>query len=453
MTSERPRILVLGGGIAGLECARELEHRLAPGEARVELVTPESYQLYLPLLPQVASGVLTPQSVAIPLRRCLPRTRVVPGGAIGIDPAAKVVVVRTITGKQVNLGYDHLVIAAGSVTRQFDIPGVPEHAFGMKTLPEAAYLRDHVISQLDLAAATDDEDERAARLRFVVVGGGYTGTETAANLQRLTTAAVRRYPKLDGDLIKWHLIDVAPKLMPELGERLGREAQRILRARGVEVSLGVSIANASPDHVEFTDGRAFPCRTLVWTAGVAASPLVRTLDAHKVKGRLSVDPQLAVPGCEDVFAVGDAAAVPDVVKGGDAICPPTAQHAERQGKAVAANLLASLRGRAFQSYAHRDLGMVVDLGGKDAVARPLGVNLTGVPAQAVTRGYHLLAMRAGVSRWRTAAQWALNAATGDDFVRTGFVSRSAGTVGEFERVDAYLTPEQVRERAAEPVRR
>lgn len=453
MMSERPRILVLGGGIAGLECARDLQRRLAPGEARVELVTPESYQLYLPLLPQVASGVLTPQSVAIPLRRCLPHTRVVPGGAIGIDPAAKVVVVRTITGKQVNLGYDYLVIAAGSVTRQFDIPGVSEHAFGMKTLPEAAYLRDHVIAQLDLAAATDDENERAARLRFVVVGGGYTGTETVANLQRLTTAAARSYANLDADLIKWHLIDVAPKLMPELGERLGREALRILRARGVEVSLGVSIANASSDHVEFTDGRAFPCRTLVWTAGVAANPLVRSLDAHKVKGRLSVTPQMTVPGCGGVFAVGDAAAVPDVVKGGDAICPPTAQHAERQGKAVAANLLATLRGRTLLPYAHRDLGMVVDLGGKDAVARPLDVNLTGVPAQTVTRGYHLLAMRAGVSRWRTAAQWALNAATGDDFVRTGFVSRIAGTVGEFERVDAYLTPEQVREHAAEPVRR
>lgn len=187
-----PRILVVGAGFAGVECVRRLERRLAPGEAQITLVTPFSYQLYLPLLPQVASGVLTPQSVAVSLRRSRRhRTRIVPGGAIGVDTAAKVCVIRKITDEIVNEPYDYIVLAAGSVTRTFDIPGLLDNARGMKTLAEAAYVRDHVIAQLDLADASHDEAERASRLQFVVVGGGYAGTETAACLQRLTTSAVR----------------------------------------------------------------------------------------------------------------------------------------------------------------------------------------------------------------------------------------------------------------------
>lgn len=269
----RPRILVVGAGFAGVECVRRLERGLAPGEADIALVTPFSYQLYLPLLPQVASGVLSPQSVAVSLRRSQRhRTRIVPGGAIGVDTQAKICVVRKITDEIVNEPYDHLVVAAGSVTRTFDIPGLVENARGMKTLAEAAYIRDHVISQLDLADASQDEAERASRLQFVVVGGGYAGTETAACLQRLTTNALRRYPRLDPKLLKWHLIDIAPKLMPELGDKLGKTALEILRGRGIDVSLGVSVAKAGPDEVTFTDGRVLPCRTLIWTAGVAASP-------------------------------------------------------------------------------------------------------------------------------------------------------------------------------------
>lgn len=263
---ERPRILVVGGGFAGVECARRLERKLAPTEAQITLVAPFSYQLYLPLLPHVAAGVLTPQSVAISLRRTLRRTDIIPGGAVGIDPRAKVCIIRKITDQEVVEPYDYLVLAPGSVTRTFDIPGLLDHARGMKTLAEAAYVRDHVIAQLDLAADTLDQRERETRLGFVVVGGGYAGTETAACLQRLTTAALDRYPRLDPQLIKWHLIDIAPRLMPELGEHLGTRALQILRDRGVEVSLGVSVAKVDDTSVTFTDGREVPARTLIWTA-------------------------------------------------------------------------------------------------------------------------------------------------------------------------------------------
>ncbi|MEU5580831.1 FAD-dependent oxidoreductase [Streptomyces huasconensis] len=443
-----PRILIVGGGFAGMECAHKLEKKLGPHEAELRLISPTDHQLYLPLLPHVASGVLTPQAVAVPLRRMLRRTAIVPGGAIGIDPEAKAVIVKKINGEEVVERYDHLVLTPGSVTRQFDIPGVDKYAVGVKTLAEAAWIRDHVISQLDLAAASSHREEREQRLTFVVVGGGYAGVETAAYLQRLTCAAVKRYPGLDVSQIKWHLVDIAPKLMPELGERLGEKAMAIMQRRGVNVSLGVSVAKVTEDTVTLTDDRVLPCRTLIWTAGVAPSPLIATLGAETNKGRLVVRPDLTVPGLDGVFALGDAAAVPDVVKGGDAICPPTAQHAMRQGWAAADNVAAALRGLPLSDYRHKDMGLVVDLGGIQAVSKPLGVQLTGLPAQVVARGYHLGALRTLTARFRTAANWGLNAVAGDDYVRTGFQAQRPATLKDFEMTDAYLSREEIGERVA-----
>ncbi|MBL3669989.1 NAD(P)/FAD-dependent oxidoreductase [Streptomyces sp. M2CJ-2] len=453
-TVTRPRILVVGGGFAGVACVRRLERKLSPWAADITLVTPTSYQLYMPLLPHVASGVLSPQSVALSLRRSTKyRTRIIPGGAVGVDLRSKVCVIRMITGRTVAEPYDYIVLAPGSITRTFDIPGLTDHAYGMKTLAEAAYIRDHVIAQLDLADASEDPAERAARLQFVVVGGGYAGTETAACLQRLTHAAVERYPRLDPGLIKWHLIDIAPKLMPELGEKLGRSAQEILTRRGIEISLGVSIAKAGPEEVTFTDGRVVPTHTLIWTAGVVASPLIATLGAETVRGRLAVNADMCLPGHDGVFALGDSAAVPDLAKGEGAVCPPTAQHALRQGKQVADNVIATLTGRPLQPYHHKDLGLVVDLGGTDAVSKPLGVELRGLPAQVAARGYHWSALRTNVAKTRVMTSWLLNSIAGDDFVRTGFQSRQRAKLGDFEYTHAYLTPEQVRAHVEEAGRR
>jgi NADH dehydrogenase len=442
----RPKILVVGGGFAGLECAHRLERRLTPDEADITLVSPWSYQLYMPLLPHVAGGVLTPQAVAVPLRRLLYRTKVLPGRVIGVDPAAKAVVVRKISDEEIVERYDCIVLAPGSVTRTFDIPGLVDYGRGMKTLAEAAYIRDHVIAQLDLASAGTDDAERAARLQFVTVGGGYAGTETAAYLQRLTSAAAKRYPRLDPALIKWHLIDIAPKLMPELGDKLAAEALEVLTKRGIEVSLGVSVAAATEDTVTLTDGRKLPCRTLIWTAGVVASPLIHTLGSETLKGRLVVRAEMDVPGLDGVFALGDAAAVPDLAKGGDAVCPPTAQHSIRQGKVAAENVVAALRGQPLTPYRHKDLGLVVDLGGWDAESRPLGLQLSGPPAQVVARGYHLAALRTFPARFRVAAGWMLNSISGDDFVSTGFQARCPSRLSDFEMTGDYLSPEEIRAR-------
>lgn len=493
----RPRVLVVGGGFAGVECTRGLERLLAPHEAEISLVTPDDYQLYLPLLPQVASGVLTPEAVAPALRRVLRRTRIVPGAAVGVDAAAKVCVVRLITGELVNQRYDWLVLTPGSVSRTFGVPGVDRWARGMKTLAEAVWIRDHVLAQLDLAAVTHDEAERDARLRFVVVGGGYSGTETAACLQRMTRAAASRYRRIDPRRIEWHLVDHAPKLLPELGDRLGSKALRVLTARGTQVSLKVAVSEVRDGGVSLSDGRSLRSRTLIWTAGVTACPLISTLGAETVHGRLAVRADLRVPGMDGVFALGDAAAVPDlaaartaragggteaagarkgagggrgsskgprggsagdgpagtpaapdVVAGGDVpVCPPTAQHAMRQGRRAAANLAAVLRGRPTRPYEHRDLGLVVDFGGRDSLARPLGFELSGLPAQLVTRGYHVAALRTVNARCRTLADWLLDAATGNDFFRTGYAGHRFATLSAFEGTDEYPEPERVRELA------
>ncbi|MFD0690444.1 NAD(P)/FAD-dependent oxidoreductase [Actinomadura fibrosa] len=427
-----PRIVIVGAGFAGYTTARTLERLLRPARAEIVMISPFGYTLYQPLLPQVAGGVLDPRAIAGPLHRLLRRTQLIPGKATGIDLETRTVEVAKIDRRTVALQYDRLVLAAGSVTRTFDIPGLREHAHGMKNLAEAVYLRDHVIAQLELASASMDAAERAARLGFLVVGGGYSGVETCAHLQLLTSKALRRFPRLDPALLTWTLIDIAPKLLPELGTRLGEVAMRRLSERGVDIRLGTTIERLEADCVHLTDKTTLPCRTAIWTAGVTPCPVVSTLDRPTDRGRLIVGADLRLPGHPEVFALGDAAAVPDLERGEGAVCPPTAQHATRQGRVAAHNVAASLQGRQPREYRHRDLGLVVDLAGVQAVARPLGMELTGVPAQVVTRGYHLLTVPSLRARARVVGDWLLHAAAGDDLVRLGLVDTRTGSLADVE---------------------
>ena len=448
------RIVVVGAGFAGLKCVqrleRELKGELARGEVEIVVVNPHDYMLYLPLLPQVAAGVITAQSVTVPLPRATHRSQRLPGQVIGLDLQRKVAVVKKISEDVVDLPYDRLVISAGSVTRQFDIPGLEEHGLGMKNLGEAAYLRDHVLSQLELANASTDPEERAARCHFVVVGGGYAGTETAACLELLTDAAMKRFPRLDPTLVKWTLVDIAPRLMPELGQRLGEEALDLLRRRGIGVRLETGVEEVTADSVTLTDGDTLPTKTLVWTAGVTASPLVKQLGVELVRGRVKCGTDLRLDGYDDVFVLGDAAAVPDLTAEdpGSTLCPPTAQHATRQAVVAADNVVASLRGESLREYKHHDLGLVVDLGGTQAVAHPLKLRLTGMLAQAVTRGYHLYALPLTRTRARVVANWILHFFGGDDFIRIGFLTGRKSETSSFEETRDYLSEEDIAKRAA-----
>ncbi|GAA3168046.1 FAD-dependent oxidoreductase [Streptomyces virens] len=409
--------MIVGAGFAGYRTARTLS-RLARGRAEIVLLNPTDYFLYLPLLPQVAAGVLEPRRVTISLSGTLPQVRLVLGEADRIDLDGRQVHYTGPEGDEGTLSYDRLVLAAGSVNKLLPIPGVAEHAHGFRGLPEALYLRDHVTRQVELAAATDDPGRCAARCTFVVVGAGYTGTEVAAHGQLFTDAQVSRHPLRSGMRPRWMLLDIADRVLPELDERLSRTADTVLRERGVDVRMGTSVKEATRDGVLLTDGEFVRTNTLVWCVGVRPDPLAESLGLPMERGRLLVDPHLQVPGRPEVFACGDAAAVPDLEKPGQ-YTPMTAQHAWRQGKLCAHNVAASFGDGERRAYRHKDMGFVVDLGGVKAAANPLGVNLSGVAAGAVTRGYHLAAMPG--NRVRVAADWLLDAVLPRQAVQLGLV--------------------------------
>ncbi|MEU7099604.1 NAD(P)/FAD-dependent oxidoreductase [Streptomyces longwoodensis] len=413
----RPRIVIVGAGFAGYRAARTLS-RAARGRADVTLLNPTDYFLYLPLLPQVAAGILEARRVTVSLSGTLRDVRLVLGEAGHVDLDARTVHYTDPEGGTGTLAYDRLVLAAGSVNKLLPIPGVAEHAHGFRGLPEALYLRDHVTRQIELAASGDDPATCAARCTFVVVGAGYTGTEVAAQGQLLTDALVRKHPPRRGVRPHWLLLDLAGRVLPELDRRLSDTADRVLRGRGVEVRTGTSVKEATRDGVLLTDGEFVDTRTLVWCVGVRPDPLAESLGLPMERGRLLVEPTLRVPGRPEVFACGDAAAVPDLDEPGQ-YTPMTAQHAWRQGKVAGQNVAASLTGGELRSYRHKDLGFVVDLGGVQAAANPLGVPLSGPLAGAVTRGYHLAAMPG--NRVRVAADWLLDAVLPRQAVQLGLV--------------------------------
>jgi NADH dehydrogenase len=395
---------------------------MSRGKADITLLNPTDYFLYLPLLPQVAAGVLEPRRVTVSLPGTLPRVRLVLGEADRVDMDARTVHYTGPEGHDGTLTYDRLVLAVGSVNKLLPVPGVAEHAHGFRGLPEALYLRDHVTRQLELAAADEDHDSRAARRTFVVVGAGYTGTEVAAQGTLFTDGLVAAHPELAGQPVRWLLLDTAKRVLPELDPRLSATADRVLRERGVEVRMGQSVQEATPDGAVLTTGERVASRTLVWCVGVRADPLVESLGLATQKGRLVVDECLQVPGRPGVFACGDAAAVPDVTRPGQATAM-TAQHAQRQGALAGRNIAASLGHGTLRRYRHHDLGFVVELGGPDAAANPLHVPLSGLPAKAVTRGYHLAAMPG--NRVRIAADWLLNAVLPRQTVQLGLVRAAA----------------------------
>src|SRR3954447_26385364 len=423
----RPRIVVVGAGFAGHQAAKRLL-RLARGQAQITIVNPTDYFLYTPLLPEVATGVLEPRRVTVSLSGTLPGVRLVLGDVDGVDLARRVVSYSTPEGMAGTLGYDRLVLAVGSVNKLLPIPGVTRYAHGFRGLAEALYLRDTLVRQVELADGADP-DETRARTTFVVVGAGYTGTEVAAAGVLFTDALARQHPGL-GDLRpRWLLLDLADRVLPGLDRRMSHGAERVLRSRGVDVRTGVSVTEATGDGVHLSDGTFVRTRSLIWCVGVRPDPLVESLGVETRHGRLVVDQHLAVPGHPEVWACGDAAAVPDLTRPGE-VTAMTAQHAVRQGRLAAANVAASFGSGVSRRYKHHDLGFVVDLGGWQAVANPLGLSVSGLPAKTVTRAYHLLSIRG--NRIRVGSDWLLGALLPPQAVQTGLVTAADVPLGDVE---------------------
>ena len=400
-------VLVVGGGFGGTAAARQLERSLRHRGERVLLVAPDNFFTFTPLLPEAASGTLEPRHSVIPLRQLLPRTEVIAGHLTDLDVTARKAAIEDLNGERHDVTFRSLVLSPGSVPTVFPIPGLLEHAVGFKTLPDAIWLRNRALRQLEAAEATDDLEHRRELLTFTFVGGGYAGVEALAELESLARDALRTYDKLRPRDLRWVLVEATEGLLPGLDRRLAAYSEFQLRKRGIEVHLGVRMESCEDGIVVLSDRKLPPYRsaTIVWTAGQRPNPMAAELGLPTdERGRIVVDDHLRVPGHHDVYAVGDAAAVPDPTGG---LCPATAQHALRQGKVAGVNVAADLGAGTPQRFAYRNRGLAVTLGKHQGTAQVKKLVFTGPLAWWMGRSYHLLMLPGAVRRARIVIDWTL----------------------------------------------
>jgi NADH dehydrogenase len=399
------RIVIVGGGFGGFYAARELERIATMADAQVTLVNDANFMLYTPLLPGVAGATLDPRHVVVPLRSQLRRTALVIGRVTGGDPERRAIDLRRSDGEEIELCYDHLLVALGSVSRTLPIPGLTEHAIGLKTLSDSTALRNKVLDCLDIAESLDDPARRTEYLGFVFVGAGYAGLEGLAELQDFATQAIELYPRCRAQGMRWVLVETRERIVPEVSPSLSAFAARELRERSIEIHTSTTLTSVTDQEATLSSGERIPARTLVWTAGVQPSPAVASLGLPLDDGgRIPTDRETRVLGCPGVWAVGDCAAVPDPARSGH-VCPPTAQHAIRQGRLAARNISASIEERPARPFRYRTAGVVAELGHNQAVAITMGVRWRGLPAWLIARTYHLLLMPGLGRKLRLLADW------------------------------------------------
>ncbi|MEU9116931.1 NAD(P)/FAD-dependent oxidoreductase [Streptomyces sp. NPDC048483] len=423
-SNEVARILVVGGGYVGMYTAlglqRKLKQELRQGTAEIIVVDPEPYMTYQPFLPEAAAGSISPRHVVVPLRRVLPQCQVVIGEVTAIDHSERKAVITTLAAEEtgegaIQVAYDELILAPGSISRTLPVPGLADVGIGFKTVEEAIGLRNHVLAQLDIASSTRDPDVRDAALTFVFVGGGYAGVEALAELEDMARYAVRYYHNIKPEDMKWILVEATDRILPEVGPDMGRYAVRELRARNIDVRLETRLDSCEKRIAVLSDGSRFPTRTLVWTAGVKPHPiLAATKLPLNSRGRLKCTAALQVDGVEHAWSAGDAASVPDLAADPPATpdepratCAPNAQHAVRQAKVLAENVAATVRGGPIENYEHKYAGSVASLGLHKGVAHVYGRKLKGYPAWFMHRAYHLSRVPTFNRKARILAEWTL----------------------------------------------
>ncbi|MGH3822116.1 MAG: NAD(P)/FAD-dependent oxidoreductase [Pseudonocardiaceae bacterium] len=404
---EPPRILIVGGGYVGMYTALGLQSKLSPGDASITVVDPQTQMTYQPFLPEAAAGSIEPRHVVVPLRRVLRRCHVVCGRVTKVEHAHRVATIENCAGNMEQLGYDVLVMAPGSIARTLPIPGLAEHGIAFKTIGEAIYLRNHVLSRLEAADATIDAPLRRKLLSFLVIGGGYAGIEVLAELQDMARYACRYYETIEPTDMRWVLVEATGRIMPEVSQKLGRYTAKRLTQRGIEIFLNTRVTTMENGHVVLDNGTEFDADTIVWTAGVKANPVLQQTDLPlDDRKRLRCRATLQVVGCPDVFSAGDCAAVPDLTSDDpNATTSPSAQHAVRQAEVLAENVIAYLCGQALRHYHHRYAGSVASLGLYRGVAEIYGIRLTGFVAWFMHRTYHLSRMPTFNRKVRILADW------------------------------------------------
>jgi NADH:ubiquinone reductase (H+-translocating) len=412
----RNGVLVAGGGFAGGYVARLLD-------GGSTIVSPENFMLFTPLLPEAASGTLEPRHVVVPLRQMCPDSELLLGRMTSLDADERVARVETDAGP-FDVRYEQLVLALGSVPRVLPIPGLEEHALGFKDLGDAIYLRNHVLRELE-AADAEVEDERAIpHLTFVFVGAGYAGVEALAELADLVDDALRYYPRVRRLPRRWVLVDAAPKILPEIPTRLGEYAARELGRRGIDIRVDTTVERAEEGAVVLSDGERIETHTFVWTAGVAAHPLLRELEVPlDERGRVCVDGMLRVEGRDRLWALGDCARVPNAATP-ESFDPPTSQHALRQARRLARNL----RGEEG-TYRYRMLGQVATLGRNKGIADVMGVRFRGFLGWFLTRSYHLWQLPTFRRRARVVIDWTVALFFRRDIAELGGLRKPPGLGG------------------------
>ena len=424
---DRPRILIVGGGYVGFTVAKKIQKAIKQTGGVVTIVEPNPYMTYQPFLPEVAAGSMEGRNATVPLRQHLRDTELIPGHVVSVNHAERTATVEPIdNGEPFDLKYDEIILGAGAVTRAFPIPGLAEVAIGMKTVEEAVSVRNWVLERIEVASVLDDPDARRRALTVVVVGGGFAGVETISELEDMAREAVNRNDRLSVSDLRFVMIEAAPRIMPEVPEDRAEKVVAELRARGIEVLLNTSLSDATEGHLQLinmTDkspAGEMDTDTLIWTAGVAASPMLKNTDFPiDERGRVRVNADLRVAGdngvVEGAWAAGDNAAVPDLSGGGvGGFCVPNAQHASRQALVLAKNILASRRGEPLTDYYHETIGVVAGLGLWKGVANFKGKTLAGPLAWIMHRGYHGSAIPTTERTVRVMTTWALNQLFGRD---------------------------------------
>ena len=421
-----PRVVILGGGYGGIYTALGLEKAARRGEIEVSLVSRENFFLYQPMLAEVVSGSIEPPHIVNPIRRMLRYTDFYLAEIEGVDAQKREVVVRYPGGHAhyERIPYDHLVVAVGSATDLSRMPGMTEHAFPFKTLGDAFSLRNHLISVMERAEVENVPEELTELLTFVVVGGGYTGVEVAAEINAFVREAAKSYRRVDPEDVRVILLEGASRILPELNEAQAAFSQRQLEGKGIEVRLDTLIQEATAQTAILGDGVEIPTRTLVAAVGSAPNRLLDTVPGGRdPRGRLEVNETLAVPDQPGIWAVGDCAAVPDLRKGGT--CPPTAQYALRQARQLARNIRTSIRGEAPRPFSYRSLGVFVPLGRFSAAADVMGLKISGFFAWWLYRTYYLSQLPRLERKLRVVFDWTMELLFRRDIVKMD-VGRSDG---------------------------
>ncbi|HTK65887.1 MAG TPA: NAD(P)/FAD-dependent oxidoreductase [Pseudonocardia sp.] len=401
------RIVIIGGGYVGMYAALRLQKKLKADEASVTVIDPQANMTYQPFLPEAAAGSIEPRHVVVPLRKVLRRCHVLTARATAISRENREVTLMTAAGEERKIGYDVLVVAPGSVARTLPIPGLAENGISFKSVAEAIYLRNHVLSLMDAAASTENAEMRRRMLTFLVVGGGYAGVEALAELADMARYASQYYENVERSDLRWVLVEAAGRIMPEVSAPMGRYTVERLMESGIEVYLDTRVDSMENGHVVLSDGTEFDTDTIVWTAGVKPNPMLDNTDLPRDdKGRVICSAELQVEGSPEVFSAGDCASVPDLSKDDpNARTSPSAQHAVRQAKVLADNIMAYLRDKPTKQYEHAYVGSVASLGLYKGVAEVYGVKLRGVAAWFMHRTYHLSRMPTFNRKFRVVSDW------------------------------------------------